>query len=223
VSAEQRGLDVDLLKTWVADVAGELGGAMDAVALHGERLDHLLGLLRSLSVTSSDLVRLLPDNVATSRRKLLGPGQPPGWLAGRVLDRTGGSFSPPSKPHHVPSPPVTPAELFGAAKRALPGATQRSVLDVILNLALDGDRGDAPITPTDIAQHLADTGAPVHPETARTCLNRLAEIGAFTRNRGSYRFTPLGTAMATLAGEAASATRDESGTDDDTSVDPVGA
>jgi hypothetical protein len=168
-------IDVDLLQDWLQHVATRLSDALEDGRVHGERLDHIIGLLISMGTSKDGIVALLPDNVMESRRKLLGPARTPGLLDRRrdvQASRRSGARVESNIAAHGGS-------LLAAARSRLGNNAQQSaVLERVLLETQDGD--GSLLSPTDLKRALDEEGLDVPVKTVRRYLNHLVDVGFLT-------------------------------------------
>jgi hypothetical protein len=189
-------IDVGVLEEWLRHVADRLSAALEESALYGNQLDHLIGLLMSLGTAPAHIAMMVPENVAESRRKLLGPARTPG-----LLDTRGGHA--PATPKGTHGRVGTSGGVFvsvvGAARARMQSDNQGAVLGHVLSQA--DSHADEVMSPQGLADALHGAGSEVHVETVRKNLQLLEEIGLLQRvGRGFY--TLSSTAKAELNAKA---------------------
>ena len=143
-------IDADTLEAWLVDEARRFSAAMEVHRVREERVDFLLGLLRTLGTPSERLLELVPEDVAQVKRKLIGLGRQPG-----LLDPARGLAAPAPIPPAGASGGQQPADgagwLLEVARARLGSPKQAAVLEKIVTLAR-GPAAAGPLSPANITE-----------------------------------------------------------------------
>jgi hypothetical protein len=149
------------MKRLLRTEARTLSEAVETARILGENVDHLIALLILADVPIDEIRELLPDNVAAPRRKQLGSGSPPGFLAAyrsALLDVG-------------PAPPAT-ADIA----QQLHGLRGQLVWQRILAAARL--KGAVEFRASTLADELRADDPQVDREKVRRVLRRLTDLGA---------------------------------------------
>lgn len=174
VTRRRSAIDPARMKSALRIEAGTLSDALETARVLTEMVDHLIAVLILLRVPIDEIRELLPDNVAAPRRKQLGSGPPPGFLAAYRSAR----------------PDAGPARLAASdIAQQLHGSRGRLVWQRIFATAAQAD-GAVEFRAPDLVRELSVDDPQIDREKVRRALVRLTELGAMrTNGSGGYVLT----------------------------------
>lgn len=164
-------IDTDVVFDWLRVTGEALGTVLDEARALGDRTDYLIGLLLLERVPPAQIRAELPDNVASSRRKVLGTG------VGDAYPIRDGSTTPPRRPLEASDIPDLAARLRGPA--------QQLVWRHLLQRAEQAPA--ASFSAANVAETLTREGNALDGSTVRRALRHLHNVGAVrTDDKGRH-------------------------------------
>lgn len=164
--------DPAALEAMLPGLGARLDEALEVSRLEGDRLDHLIALLKLYDVPVQSIASQLPANVVRSRRKVLDATPLPGWL-----QRAGAPalVAPADKTPTAQQRTTESGMLLATARERMRSPQQAAVLDFVTRWTTDpSSSGD--LTPSKVQEALLQQGTRIAPKTARQALRKLADL-----------------------------------------------